>query len=67
MTKPSVKRMSAHPVIEQQSAAQLAPIGVAEYQLVRTRPAQLDTSLPSIEEIEAELSRSLGQEEGEAE
>lgn len=35
------------------------PIGVAEYQLVRSLPAPLDTSLPSIEEIEAELSRDL--------
>lgn len=32
------------------------PIGVAEYQLVRSLPEPLDTSLPSIEEIEAELS-----------
>lgn len=35
------------------------PIGVAEYELVRTLPEPLDTSLPSIEEIEAELSRNL--------
>jgi len=33
------------------------PIGVAEYQLVRALPKPLDTNLPSIEEIEAELSR----------
>jgi predicted nuclease of restriction endonuclease-like (RecB) superfamily len=32
------------------------PIGVAEYQLVRALPEPLDTYLPSIEEIEAELS-----------
>ena len=32
------------------------PIGVAEYQLVRALPEPLDTSLPSVEEIEAELS-----------
>jgi predicted nuclease of restriction endonuclease-like (RecB) superfamily len=38
------------------------PIGVAEYQLLRALPKPLDTSLPSIEEIEAELSRDLGQE-----
>jgi predicted nuclease of restriction endonuclease-like (RecB) superfamily len=36
------------------------PIGVAEYQLVRALPEPLDTSLPSIEEIEAELSQDLG-------
>ncbi len=41
------------------------PIGVAEYQLVRALPEPLDTSLPSIEEIEAELSRELREEEGE--
>jgi len=35
------------------------PIGVAEYQLVRALPEPLDTSLPSIEEIETELSREL--------
>jgi predicted nuclease of restriction endonuclease-like (RecB) superfamily len=39
------------------------PIGVAEYQLVRALPEPLDTSLPSIEEIEAELSRDLELEE----
>jgi len=41
------------------------PIGVAEYQLVRALPEPLDTSLPSIEEIEAELSRDL-ESEGES-
>jgi predicted nuclease of restriction endonuclease-like (RecB) superfamily len=35
------------------------PIGVAEYQLVRALPEPLDTNLPSIEEIEAELSREV--------
>jgi predicted nuclease of restriction endonuclease-like (RecB) superfamily len=39
------------------------PIGVAEYQLVRALPEPLDTSLPSIEEIEAELSRDLPRED----
>jgi len=38
------------------------PIGVAEYQLVRALPEPLDTNLPSIAEIEAELSR--GEDEG---
>lgn len=33
------------------------PIGVAEYQLVRALPEPLEGTLPSIEEIEAELSR----------
>jgi hypothetical protein len=35
------------------------PMGVAEYQLVKSLPEPLDTRLPSIEEIEAELSRDL--------
>ena len=35
-------------------------IGVAEYQLVRALPEPLDTSLPSIEAIEAALSADLG-------
>jgi hypothetical protein len=35
------------------------PIGVAEYQLVRSLPEPLDTSLPTIEEIEAELAGDL--------
>ncbi len=33
------------------------PIGVSEYQLIHTLPDNLKQSLPSIEEIEAELSR----------
>jgi predicted nuclease of restriction endonuclease-like (RecB) superfamily len=32
------------------------PMGSAEYQLVHALPAQLETSLPSIEQIEAELA-----------
>lgn len=35
------------------------PIGVANYELVRALPEPLDTSLPSIEEIEAELQQEL--------
>jgi hypothetical protein len=31
------------------------PIGVAEYQLVESLPAELQTSLPTIEQIEQEL------------
>jgi hypothetical protein len=38
-------------------------LGVAEYQLVRALPEPLDTNLPSIEEIEAELSRDFEGEE----
>jgi len=32
------------------------PIGIAEYRLVRALPKPLDTNLPSIAEIEAELA-----------
>jgi predicted nuclease of restriction endonuclease-like (RecB) superfamily len=35
------------------------PIGVAEFELVRSLPEPLDTNLPSIEEIEEALSRDL--------
>ena len=35
------------------------PLGVAEYQLLRSLLKPLDTSLPTIEELERELSRDL--------
>jgi predicted nuclease of restriction endonuclease-like (RecB) superfamily len=35
------------------------PLGVAEYQLVESLPAELRTSLPSIEQIERELGNSM--------
>ncbi len=35
------------------------PMGVSEYQLVRALPKPLDTNLPTIEELEAELSQDL--------
>jgi predicted nuclease of restriction endonuclease-like (RecB) superfamily len=42
------------------------PIGVAEYLLTRALPEPLDTSLPSIETLEDELSRGLVAEGGES-
>jgi hypothetical protein len=36
------------------------PMGVAEYQLVKTLPEPLDSSLPSVEQLEAELWAGLG-------
>jgi predicted nuclease of restriction endonuclease-like (RecB) superfamily len=42
------------------------PIGVAEYQLVRALPEPLDTTLPSIEEIEAALSDDLDRKPGDS-
>lgn len=35
------------------------PIGVADYELTRALPKELASSLPSIEDIEAELSENL--------
>jgi predicted nuclease of restriction endonuclease-like (RecB) superfamily len=35
------------------------PMGVAEYQLLRALPEPLDTSLPTVEELEEELNASL--------
>jgi predicted nuclease of restriction endonuclease-like (RecB) superfamily len=35
------------------------PLGVAEYQLVESLPAELQTSLPSIEQIERELGKPM--------
>ena len=37
------------------------PLGVAEYQLVESLPPDLQTSLPSIEQIERELDRPIGE------
>ncbi len=39
------------------------PIGVSEYELTRALPEELKSSLPTIEEIEAELEESLKGEE----
>ena len=40
----------------------ISPIGVASYEtaLAESLPADLKASLPTVEEIEAELGRSLG-------
>ena len=37
------------------------PIGVSQYELTRALPANLKPSLPTVEEIEAELVRDLKQ------
>lgn len=39
------------------------PIGVSEYELTRALPEKLKSSLPTIEEIEAELSKEDESEE----
>ena len=36
------------------------PIGISAYQLTQALPDKLKSSLPSIEEIEAELAKDLG-------
>ena len=40
------------------------PIGVADYELTRALPKELASSLPSIEDIEAELSENLNKRAG---
>jgi hypothetical protein len=35
------------------------PMGVAEYQLLRALPEPLDTSLPTVEQLEEELNAGL--------
>jgi len=42
------------------------PIGIADYELTRALPKALASSLPSIEAIEAELSRDLETEKNES-
>ena len=39
------------------------PIGLAEYKLTEALPEEIKTALPSIEELEAELSKELGESE----
>jgi len=43
--------------VRDMSGSYAAWLGVAEYQLVASLPQKFQTSLPSIEEIEAELSK----------
>ena len=39
-----------------------APIGISEYTLAKALPKELKTSLPTIEEIEAELNEVLNKD-----
>jgi hypothetical protein len=41
-----------------------APIGVSEYTLSKALPKDLKTSLPTVEEIEAELNENFSKENG---
>lgn len=43
------------------------PIGVADYELTRALPAELKSSLPSIDALEEELSGDLGEDSDRAE
>jgi len=36
------------------------PLGIAEYQIMRAVPEDMKGELPSIEELEGELARNLG-------
>ena len=45
-------------VAEYALCGSLQPMGVAEYQLIESLPAGLQTSLPSIEQIEQELGNN---------
>jgi hypothetical protein len=45
-----------HVVAEYALRGMTQPIGVSEYELTRVLPRELRSSLPSIDEIEAELS-----------
>lgn len=36
-----------------------SPIGVAEYSLIETLPKEMKTALPSIEQLEFELSKQI--------
>jgi hypothetical protein len=38
------------------------PIGLAEYKLTETLPENIKTALPTIEELEAELSKDIGED-----
>ena len=38
------------------------PMGVSDYQLSKAIPEQLKSALPSIEEVEEELNRIIGEE-----
>jgi hypothetical protein len=46
-------------VVEYALSGSDRPMGVAEYQLLRALPEPLDAALPTIEALEAELSRDL--------
>ena len=58
------REYDSHAIL-QQPVAKLAlrdiqkPIGVSEYELTRALPDDLKSSLPTVEEIEAELSREM--------
>lgn len=39
------------------------PIGISEYDLTRVLPVHLQSSLPSIEDIESELNKEMGEDE----
>lgn len=53
---------SKHKVVAEYALRNMnAPIGISEYTLAKALPKELKASLPTVEEIEAELNEDLGQ------
>lgn len=52
-----------HLVAEYALSGMAKPMGVAEYQLLRALPEPLDTSLPTVEELEEELNAGLAKQD----
>lgn len=49
-------------VVQYALSSYYQPIGVSDYQLSKAIPEQLKSALPSIEEVEEELNRIIGEE-----
>lgn len=57
---------SKHKVVAEYALRNMnAPIGISEYTLAKALPNELKTSLPTVEEIEAELNEDIGQNKDE--
>lgn len=52
-----------HLVAEYALSGMAKPMGLAEYQLLRALPEPLDTSLPTVEELEEELNAGLAKQD----
>lgn len=57
---------SKHKVVAEYALRNMnAPIGISEYTLAKALPKELKASLPTVEEIEAELNEDIGQNKDE--